>query len=608
MSRRFPFATFCSLTLSLGLCVSSSLAEVRSWSDQSGKFKIEAELVEVKDGVAVLKRTDGKRIEVPVAKLSAKDQEFLKSQGDDDPFKVVESPMEGGSGLKPGEVAEPSWDEADEIALVAGEQWEAKAGEAAPLAFKPKAAALPPKTDFFEGLSGQAVNTHAQRAALTYQLKGRGRDDGMTSRLVVVDLASGKVLANATLDGEYTAKAVHPDGKLIVAERKQTIGRDAKHTLVTLTAAGKNAKQVDEWIPYSKANEGSRPVRFAEFTKDGKLITCNEPGTVAVWNFATRKLETYFNIPRTSIPALSPDDKYVGFAGGGKVGLIDLTKRAVVAGKGADKLDFWVKAQFSPSGKRLAASSQQKLMIWDVETGNVLFQGDFPGLALAFGLHFPAENFVLISNEYLVEWESGIKVWQYQGGGHPVCQQSTVFYVNDALVPVTMPHPEATRLLDQAKKQSDLFVVKKGTALALDVSGVPAQYQEEVKKSLTQQIEKVGCKVAPQAPVTVKAKVTGPESDTISYLSAGSFPFNRYASTISYEFAGKPIWSGTQTNVPGFLGNPREKSYQQQIDEAGAKPNLYYFGHANLPEYLQKPSENSAAGGEQTLGVSKVGK
>lgn len=599
--------------LLLGACFTSCIAvganaqaEVRTWSDQTGKFKIEAEFVSAKDGVAVLKRADGSRIEVPVARLSDADQAFLKTQLEaDDPFKVVEPPA--ATPLRPGEVFEPNWDESEEIAVAAGDRWEVKVGEAPALGFKPKPAALPPKTDFFEGLSGLAVSAEGKVAALSYHLKKPGPNSPSTSRLVLVELPTGRVVANAPLDGEVIVKAIHPSGKQIVAERKQAIGRDAKHTLVTLTATGKVVKVVDEWIPYVNADEGSRPVRFADFTPDGKLVTCNEPGKVAVWDFATRKLDFHFSIPRTSIPTLSSNGKFLAYSGGDKVGIVDLTTKEPVALKAAPQMNFWVKAQFSPSGKRLAASSQQKLMIWDVETGAVLFQGEIPGLHLAFGLHFPAEDFVLVSNEYLVEWSSGIKVWQYTGGSHPVCERGTVFYAGDALTGLEMPHPEATRLLEQAKKQSDLFVVKKGTPLALDVSGVPAQYQDEVKKSLTQQIEKIGCKVAPAAEVTVKATITGPTTDNVSYFSAGSFQINRYASTISFEYGGKTIWQGSQSNVPGFLSSPREKSYQQQIDEAGAKPNLFYFGHVHLPEYLQKPSDTSGTGrAQQTLGVSKV--
>lgn len=50
----------------------------RTWTDTTGRFRIEAELVEVRDGKAVLKKADGSQLEVPVEKLSPADREFLK--------------------------------------------------------------------------------------------------------------------------------------------------------------------------------------------------------------------------------------------------------------------------------------------------------------------------------------------------------------------------------------------------------------------------------------------------------------------------------------------------------------------------------------------------
>lgn len=52
-------------------------AEVRTWTDATGKFSVEAELVEVVDGVALLKKADGRQIKVPLGKLSAADREFI---------------------------------------------------------------------------------------------------------------------------------------------------------------------------------------------------------------------------------------------------------------------------------------------------------------------------------------------------------------------------------------------------------------------------------------------------------------------------------------------------------------------------------------------------
>jgi SLA1 Homology Domain 1 (SHD1) protein len=53
----------------------------RTWTDVTGSYKIEAELVEATDAAVTLKRKeDGRIVKVPIEKLSPEDQEFLKSQ------------------------------------------------------------------------------------------------------------------------------------------------------------------------------------------------------------------------------------------------------------------------------------------------------------------------------------------------------------------------------------------------------------------------------------------------------------------------------------------------------------------------------------------------
>lgn len=584
-------------------------AEVRTWTDVSGKFEIEAEFVQLNGENVVLEQEDGKKLTIPLDRLSEKDREHVRSLMKDaaeNPFKPVEKAGIAGK-------IDVSWDDVPEVPTAAGDRWEVAIGEVDELGFNPKIVGLPKRTDFFEKANGLAISGPGKRAVISYVLGRPGRTpDGVTSRIVVIDLESGRQLANASTKGNFTVLAVHDDGKRIVAERATSSGRsprDTEHSLVTLTAEGSDVVLVDEWTPYKK-EQGSSHVRFAAFAGENRFVTCNEPGVVAVWDFEKRTPEFFFQIPRTSIPSLSPDRRYVGFCGGNKVGFVNLETRQPVAMKPAEAMTFWVKGRFSPSGRRFAASSQQKLMVWDTTTGEVLFEGEVPGVSLAFGLEFPAEDFVLLSNEYLVEWTSGIKVWQYTGGGPRVGIGSTLFVAGDALVPVDMPHPAAVSMLAEAKKQSDLFIVKKGTAVRVDVSAIPKEYRDEVQASLVKRIEESGQAVDDDANVTVRATVTGPKKDSVSYFRAGSFEIDKYSSTIAYVYAGQTVWSSTRNNVPGVLYTPRDKSYQQQIDEAGAKPNLKFFGTANLPEYLQKPTAKEKAApagrGQQTLGVSAI--
>lgn len=67
----------------------AQLDSEREWADTSGKFKVVGSLVEVKDGVALIKNAEGKILKVPVVKLSKKDQAFLDSGSS--PFEMVES-------------------------------------------------------------------------------------------------------------------------------------------------------------------------------------------------------------------------------------------------------------------------------------------------------------------------------------------------------------------------------------------------------------------------------------------------------------------------------------------------------------------------------------
>jgi len=57
----------------------------RKWTDRTGKFSVQAALVEVRDEVVQLRRDDGKVISVPIDKLSDADQRFLGSQAPADP-------------------------------------------------------------------------------------------------------------------------------------------------------------------------------------------------------------------------------------------------------------------------------------------------------------------------------------------------------------------------------------------------------------------------------------------------------------------------------------------------------------------------------------------
>src|SRR3954447_6037028 len=84
--RTYTFALLLSPLLGLSLAV----AAPRPWTDTTGMFRVEAELVAIRNGRVVLEKADGSIITVPLEKLSAADQEYLKSL--DRPLPKVDAP------------------------------------------------------------------------------------------------------------------------------------------------------------------------------------------------------------------------------------------------------------------------------------------------------------------------------------------------------------------------------------------------------------------------------------------------------------------------------------------------------------------------------------
>jgi len=55
-------------------------SDLRTWKDQTGNFQVDAKLVEFTNGQAVLEKTNGTVVRVPIEKLSQSDQDFIRGK------------------------------------------------------------------------------------------------------------------------------------------------------------------------------------------------------------------------------------------------------------------------------------------------------------------------------------------------------------------------------------------------------------------------------------------------------------------------------------------------------------------------------------------------
>lgn len=83
----------------------------RQWTSRAGGFTVEAELVDVKDGKVILRKTDGSQISVPLEKLSLGDVQFIGEA-----LKAAEAAITGGRSASSAPAAMPQAGAAPEAA------------------------------------------------------------------------------------------------------------------------------------------------------------------------------------------------------------------------------------------------------------------------------------------------------------------------------------------------------------------------------------------------------------------------------------------------------------------------------------------------------------
>ena len=118
MRRRcFGLCALCALLLV------GTISAAREWTDSTGTFKVEAELVAVRAGKAILSKADGSVLSVAVDKLSAKDQAYLKSlEAPKTPQPTAPQPAVPRPAPMPNTVAAPASVPAAPVSPAAAEQ------------------------------------------------------------------------------------------------------------------------------------------------------------------------------------------------------------------------------------------------------------------------------------------------------------------------------------------------------------------------------------------------------------------------------------------------------------------------------------------------------
>jgi hypothetical protein len=550
--------------------------------------------------------------------------------------KVAEEPEEEEAGEVGGEpkAVTPRWSSAKEVlASPRGDKWSLsiEAPELPAAARKGRPIAIPAKTDFFEKLRGFAINPVCCRAVIGYVLDrpgfgggpvghpGRGGRPGAAraggqTRIVLCDLQAGKMLAECHGPGKMVPLALSDAGNQVLMRRDE-FGQGNQDRLELWSVSKSGITRELQWVPHDDQQHGGRDITWARFIDEERLATVSGGGMLTIWKASTAKPLYYLRIQGACRPAISPDGKYLAFATDKEIGVLDLAAGEVVAMQPAPKEHFpFPVFAFTPKGTRLVCASFDRIYVWDVATGALYRDIPLAGTQIHIGEHLlcPSEDHVFVGNSLLVDIESQAKVWTYQGHEEagmlgPVCWfVVSAHNAAGALVPTALPHPAAQDRIQKAMQSPDFFVLKPGTTVILNVSGLqdPGE-REKAAAALTQKLQANGCQVGPNGTIELVATTEMGQRREVAYHTFGMigsrvYNVQEYISRLRFVYQGQTAWEVACGNVPGFISLKQGETVEEVLRRS-ERPNYAWFATVELPKTIQKPTP-----GASTLGNSKV--
>jgi len=354
--------------------VCASVLFGREWTDSSGKFRVEAKLVTVKDQKVYLEKATGVVTAVPLARLSRSDLEYLASLPEYREY-FQKNPIPGLTRPTPPiDMATIHVDDEStvgEIRRFPDMGWSVKS-----LAFSPDGRFLA------VGKMDRAVMVYDVD---TSQRVGFHKDlEELSQVLSLAFTPDGKKLLAGGSDGLIQVWNVAPNGALTPWGRfvghsgevlTITVSADAKYVLSGGGEKKMRYWSLEDWRERFSVDGFKGKVKASFLTRSGRQgLGCDGESIVLIdiqRGQITQKMKL---VGPWEDPAIAPDGSRVAVAHAYSIRLWDI--RSGQEYQRMEDPDLQVPPVFSPNGRYLLASSGHKVNVWEVATQRKLYEFD----------------------------------------------------------------------------------------------------------------------------------------------------------------------------------------------------------------------------------------
>ena len=582
-------------------------AESREWVDATGKFKIQGKLISNENGSVEIEKSDGRVIKLPIAKLSSKDQAYLKEseaeKSSDNPFaggemrgaskRGASGGSRGARGSAAGITGVPASTTAITPAATAREiVLRARSWSYEPT---PAPAATPSSRtiSFNTTLTKHSFHNRSPGAHVSLDKKTYATAIGNAfegdSEIIFVDLEKGSATPPKRIAIKQASMlGVSPNGDYAATARS---GRGGSKGTVDFWRLDDTLKHVAAWTAGgSRSNFSPSQGRFLDPTR---LLTVGK--RLVLWDIKSATAIYSAEVSSAVKPAFSPSGKEIAVGKGTMIHLVDIESGNSL-GQFLPPPNATIVA-FSQSGRFLAGLAPRfaSIWVWDLQT-NELAQ-ELSGPQISSSMQWVGDKYLLI-NGSLIDVELRVPLWQYNTtGGNIVDSQDgrQWFAGKNKLVPIDLPHRDfdaETANLDP----DSLLIFKPGTEVAFDFR-LPFQptEQKKIRDKFSDMLQKNGVTVNQSGSLRLVATVTKQKQETKTMSDFFSGPFARggqkvtytpHLASLSLEQDGKVLWSKKQRFAPGGVVSLNQGESAQQAVNRVSQPRSSFFTSAVMPKHL----------------------
>ena len=595
-------------------------SDFRTWSNSTGKFTIEAKLVEVIDSKATLQKKDGRLIKLPLKKLSKKDiafvEELRKNAADpDNPFAAGEAnPFAGGeapsgrSKKRDGGVVTVDVSQVLPDTTLTDEKWRVVIdapiddGGQRKLTTRPiTVAPVSEKRAFHDKRARPVVDRAAKLVAVS---ASNAFSD--SSALAVIDLATGEnVAAEALPIEDLKVFAIDTDNKQLltfVKERGRKPGRIEFRDFGDLRSPVKIWQTADFF-----QDDGFRP-KHGFIVGPNRLLTLGD--NIVLWDIESAQTKYVIEIGRASIDiekvAFSPTQKTLAFVTKKSVSLVDVASGELHGVISAEESPQAI--AFSPTGDFLAGiDSGGQVWVWDLHENQMVQQFKSDGRR---SLVWVDERHLLVDNKDLLNIEYRVCVWQYEpehrseivglGNGDFLLQ------TKKNLLTLKLPHSDLSSKIEELDPE-DLLLIRPGDEFAIDFDlPFDSAEQKKIRESLEERMQEMGHSVNAQAEMTLRGRVTTGKRQTTKVKSwdnrgpTTNITYKASRSTIEILKDDKVIWETSYYHGPAHMIHTRgDETLQEYADRVSkVTPSLFYS--------FKIPTNLATLPGGKPLGKSRL--